>query len=101
MTVSPSMYPISMVQTRELLQHSSTDSDVEGARQWQKVKFIIAFNVCLSLPKRSEGVSLQILSVTSFSFHTIEARGLKIGMHILHMDGSKVTNQIFDILPGS
>jgi len=29
----------------------------------------------------------------------IPARGLKIGMHIPHMDGSKVTYQIFDILP--
>jgi len=31
--------------------------------------------------------------VTSFSSHTNEARG----MHNLHMDGSKVTDQIFDI----
>jgi len=37
-------------------------------------------------------------SVTSFSSHTSEARGLKFGMHNRHMDGSKVTDQIFDIL---
>jgi len=37
------------------------------------------------------------LSVTSFSSHTSEARGLKIGMHNPYMDGSKVTIQIFDI----
>jgi len=41
------------------------------------------------------------LSVTSFSSYTSEARGLKIGMHNPHIDGSKVTNQIFDILPRS
>jgi len=35
----------------------------------------------------------------SFSSHTKGARDLKIGMHISHMDGSKVTDQIFDILP--
>jgi len=40
-------------------------------------------------------------SVTSFSSHTSEARGLKIGMHIPHMDGSKATVQFFDILPRS
>jgi len=37
------------------------------------------------------------LSVTSFSGHTSEARGLKIGLHISHMDNFKFTNQIFDI----
>jgi len=37
------------------------------------------------------------LSVTSFSSHTSDARGLKIGMH----NSSKVINQIFDILPRS
>jgi len=35
------------------------------------------------------------------SSHTSEARGLKFGMHNPHMDGSKVTDQIFDILPRS
>jgi len=39
--------------------------------------------------------------VTSFSSHTIEARGLKFGMHNPYTNASKVTNQIFDILPGS
>jgi len=38
--------------------------------------------------------------VTSFSSHTSEARGLKISMHNSYMDGSKVTDQIFDIFPG-
>jgi len=33
--------------------------------------------------------------------HNGEARGLKIGMHNSYMDGSKVTIQIFDILPKS
>jgi len=37
-------------------------------------------------------------SVTSFSSHTSESRGLKFGMHNPHMDGSKVTDQIIDIL---
>jgi len=34
-------------------------------------------------------------SFTSLSSHNSEARGLKIKMHIPHMDGSKVTDQIF------
>jgi len=34
-------------------------------------------------------------SVTSFSTHTREARGLKFAMHNPHMAGSKVTDQIF------
>jgi len=38
-------------------------------------------------------------SVTSFSFHTIEARGLKIGMDHPYIDGSKVTVQIFIFCP--
>jgi len=38
------------------------------------------------------------LSVTSFSSHTIEVRGLKFGMHNPYMNASKVTNQIFDTL---
>jgi len=33
------------------------------------------------------------VSITSFSSHTSEARGLKIGMHNPYMDGSKVTIQ--------
>jgi len=41
------------------------------------------------------------LSITSFSFHTSEARGLKFGMHNPDIDGSKATIQIFDILPRS
>jgi len=50
------------------------------------------------------GVSLEFLfrdwakNVTSFFSHTSGARDLKIGMHIPHMNGSKVRNQIFDIL---
>jgi len=40
-------------------------------------------------------------SVTSFSGHTSEARGLKIGMHIPHMDGFKFTDHIIDILSTS
>jgi len=36
--------------------------------------------------------------VTFFSSHISKARDLKIGMHISHINGSKVTNQIFDIL---
>jgi len=39
--------------------------------------------------------------VTSFSSHTSEARGLKFSMLNPHMDGSKVNDQIFDILPRS
>jgi len=35
------------------------------------------------------------------SIHTSGAKDLKIGMHIPHMDGSKVTHQIFDIFPRS
>jgi len=37
----------------------------------------------------------------SFTSHINEARGLKIGMHNSYIDGSKVTNQIFDTLPRS
>jgi len=40
-------------------------------------------------------------SVTSFSAHTSVARGMKIGMRNPYMNASKVTNQIFDILPRS
>jgi len=36
--------------------------------------------------------------VASISSHTGEARGLKFDMHNPYMNGSKVTNQIFDIL---
>jgi len=36
-------------------------------------------------------------SATSFSSHTSEARGLKIGIHNSYMIGSKVTNQILYI----
>jgi len=40
-------------------------------------------------------------SVTSSYYysHTSEARSLKIGMHDPYLEGSKVTVQIFDILP--
>jgi len=41
---------------------------------------------------------LSILPSVTSSSYTIEARGLKFGMHNPHMDGSKVTNSIFDIL---
>jgi len=40
-------------------------------------------------------------SVTFFFSHTSEARGLKFGIHNPKIDGSKVTDQIFDILPRS
>jgi len=39
--------------------------------------------------------------VTSLSSHTSETRDLIIGKHISHIDGSKVINQFFDILPRS
>jgi len=42
-----------------------------------------------------------LLSVTSFSSHTSGARGLKFGMHNPYMNASKITYQIFDILPRS
>jgi len=38
------------------------------------------------------------VSVSSFSSHTSEARGLKFGRHNPHTDGSKATDHIFDIL---
>jgi len=44
------------------------------------------------------GSGIRCASVTSFSFRTSEARGLKLGMHNSHIDGSKAINQIFDIL---
>jgi len=37
-------------------------------------------------------------SVTPFSAHTSRARGLKFGRNNHHIGGSKLTNQIFDIL---
>jgi len=40
-------------------------------------------------------------SVTSFSTHTSGAKGLKFGRNNHHIDGSKFTNQIFDILSRS
>jgi len=56
-------------------------------------------------PKRSEGVVRKSImdcskncglpflqSVTSFSSHTIEARGLKFGMHNPYMNASKVAH---------
>jgi len=42
-----------------------------------------------------------VTTVTSFSSHTSGAKDLKIDKHIAHKDGSKVINQIFDILPRS
>jgi len=41
------------------------------------------------------------MSITSYSTHTSEARGLKFGMHNPHMDNSKVTDQVVHILPES
>jgi len=41
---------------------------------------------------------VQHASVTSVSAHTSGARGLKFGRNNHHIDGSKFTNQIFDIL---
>jgi len=46
------------------------------------------------------GVALR-QSVTSFSSHNSEARGLKIGMHNPYIDGFKSTDQILDILPSN
>jgi len=48
--------------------------------------------------KFCEGNECNVLneSVTSFSSHTNEARGLKIGMHNPYMAGSKVINHIFE-----
>jgi len=40
-------------------------------------------------------------SVTSLSSNTRKVRGLIIGMHNPYMNGSKVTDQIFDVLPRS
>jgi len=40
-------------------------------------------------------------SVTSSFSHTSKARDLKIGMHNPYVNGSKVTNQIFDIVTWS
>jgi len=75
-----------------------------------KSLFYIKFKFFI-LPERSEGGVLKfcigicsrmltcvLLSVKSSSSHTIEARGLKFGMHNPNMDGSKATDQIFDIL---
>jgi len=47
------------------------------------------------------GRDVMRVSVTLFSSHVSEARGHKFGMHNTHMDGSKVNDQIFDILPRS
>jgi len=62
----------------------------------------------METPERSEGGCQRYgvmppfhPSVTSSSFYTFGDRKLKFGMHITHMDGSKVTNQIFDILSRS
>jgi len=43
----------------------------------------------------------QRASFTSFSAHTSKAGGLKFGRNNYHIDGSKFTNQIFDILSRS
>jgi len=40
-------------------------------------------------------------SVTSSSSHTFKDKRMNFGMHNPHMDGSKVTHQIFDTLPSS
>jgi len=60
----------------------------ESVQVWGSQKF------CMGI-----GRDVPRVSVTSFSSHTSEARGLKFGMHNPNKDGSKVTNQIFDILP--
>jgi len=65
------------------------------------------FSGNLSIPREAKGsvkeclISSVCLFVTSFSSNTSEARGPKIGMHNPYMDGSKFTDQIFDILPRS
>jgi len=59
-----------------------------------------AKQISLQFPPKN-GLTCIFSSVTSSSF-TSEARDLKIDMHIPHMEGFKVTNQIFDIfLPRS
>jgi len=44
------------------------------------------------------GLTSVLPYVTLFWSHNSGARGLKIGMHNPYMDGSKVTNKIFDKL---
>jgi len=73
----------------------------------------LSLEIYLSLPKQSKakggsrnfvegsGVTSCVRPSVTSSSHTIEARGMKIVMNILHIDGSKVTNQIFNILPRS
>jgi len=71
--------------------------------------FAIVKRLDFSLPSEAREESefslrfaVRTLSAITFSSsHTTEARELKIAMHISHLDGSKVTNQIFDILPRS
>jgi len=43
----------------------------------------------------------RLYATSSSSPHTSKARGLKIGMLNPYMNGSKITNKIFDILPWS
>jgi len=62
----------------------------------QREEFRIFITVC-----GKNAYCPSVLPPATSSSHTIEARGLKIGMHIPHMDGSKVTHQIFDVLPRS
>jgi len=67
-----------------------------------KTKLNIPTKKWLIYPCRSQGGALKFCmgighDIASFSSHTCEARGLKIGMHNLYIDGSKDTDQIFDI----
>jgi len=64
--------------------------------------------VCLIPPEAKRGVlkfcigigrDITLDSVTSFSSHTSDVKGRKFGLHNFQMDGSKVPNQIFYILP--
>jgi len=54
------------------------------------------FRNFITVPAKN-GITSIFLSATFSSFYTSGARDLKIGMHIPHMDGFKVTNQIFDL----
>jgi len=61
-------------------------------------------DMILSFPKQvKQSGSLEICRDVphAFSSNTSEARGLKFGRYNPHIDGSKVTNQIVDILPKS
>jgi len=76
-----------------------------GMQAWHNITIhtekIIERKYNFDYGSRQEHLESVCASVTSSSSHTIEARGLKIDMHIPHKDGSKVTNHIFDNLSRS